>query len=412
MDLDVLALMRERQNYERYARFIKPSALGEEAYNIFSAMGEWFKQHEEAELQWSKFNAWFCLVRHSKMDKHKLQVHKDLMEKLEASDGFGDDVQPLLLGLARRDFASRIGDTALRIADGDYKLEFGAIETLLAEYKAWVGKIDGLDQHIGEFSLEQLQSVSAPGVSWRLEALNDALGDLRRGDLVVFGKRPDTGGTTFVASEATFIAEQLDNDQVVLWVNNEEAGSKVRYRIVQSALGWQSERIDRDPAAALKAYTDLMGGNKDKIIVFDKADASTKDVEELCERYNVGLIIFDQLWKMHGFLDNGETERQTKLYNWAREISKKHAAVIAVHQAGADAEDVKWIPMGSLYLGKTGPQGEADAILMMGRKIELGNRRFLYIPKNKFHHGRKRELRNGRFELEILSDIARFKEFR
>lgn len=414
MDLDVLALMRERQDYERYSRFVKPSALGEEAYNIFAAMGDWWKNNPAAQrIEWPAFNAWFSLVRHAKMDKHKLQVHKDLMTKLETlEDGVADGSLPLLHGLAKRDFASRIGETALRIADGDYKLEFDSIEKLLQEYKDWIGKLDGIDQHIGEFSIDQLAAVAAPGFQWRLNALNDALGDLRKGDLVVFGKRPDSGGTTFVASEATFIAEQMDNDQVVLWINNEEAGAKVRYRVLQAALGWKAERIDANPRAAMEAYTDLMGGNKDKIVVFDKPDASTRDVEELCKRYNVGMIVFDQLWKVHGFSDAaGETDRQTKLYNWAREMSKKYAPVFVVHQAGAEADDMKWIPMSHLYLGKTGPQGEADAILMMGRKIELGDRRFLYIPKNKFHHGRKRELRNGRFELEIQSDIARFKEF-
>ena len=137
---------------------------------------------------------------------------------------------------------------------------------------------------------------------------------------------------------------------------------------------------------------------------------SVYDVETLVEKYDVGLLIFDQLWKVHGFeKDAGnEVTRQTMIFNWAREMAKKIAPVITVHQADGSAEGQKWIDMGQLYGSKTGVQGEADAIITIGRLPEEGDKRYLYIPKNKLD-GNNQALRNGRFEIEILPEIGRFK---
>ena len=95
--------------------------------------------------------------------------------------------------------------------------------------------------------------------------------------------------------------------------------------------------------------------------------------------------------------------------NWGREIAKAYAPVITVHQADGTAEGVQWIDMSQLYMSKTGIQGEADAIITIGRQPDKGNARFMYIPKNKMT-GNVPSLRNGKFEIEIVPDLARFKE--
>jgi hypothetical protein len=149
----------------------------------------------------------------------------------------------------------------------------------------------------------------------------------------------------------------------------------------------------------------------DKVIIFDKADASVRDVETLLEENDIGLIVFDQLWKMKGFESEGEgVARQTALFNWGRELCKKHAPVIAVHQADGTAEGVRWINMAHLYGSKTAVQGEADVIITIGRDPATGDTRYLYVAKNKLG-GSNRAMRNGKYELQILPEIGRFKEF-
>lgn len=412
MDLDVLTSLRHREAYEKYGRFVKPSSLSEIAYSIFTGMGEWLQHNQAATVvNWQAFGAWYALVRHAKMPKEKLQAHKHYISALEAHEPDTEAIQPLMEGLAKRDYAAKIGDVALRIADGDYSSDMGAIEKLIHEYKQHTGKLENNENFFGKFDLDALESVSMAGLDWRLRCLNEALGPIRQGDLLVLGKRPDSGGTTFLASEATYMAEQIrGTGQSFLWVNNEEQGNKVRRRVVQAALGWTTVQM-QDVTGALAEYDRRVG--RDTIRVYDRARIHVRDIEAVCEEMNPSLIIFDQLHKLHGFDQEGgnEAARQTLLFNWARELAKEYAPVVAVHQAGGEAENVKWINMSMLYGAKTGPQGEADAIITMGRTHSSGNTRYLYVPKNKLLTPGDPTMRNGKFEVELLPDRARFQDY-
>jgi replicative DNA helicase len=64
------------------------------------------------------------------------------------------------------------------------------------------------------------------------------LGSLRKGDFGFVFARPETGKTTFLASEISFMAEQLsDDDGPSLWINNEEQSEKPMLRCIQATLG-------------------------------------------------------------------------------------------------------------------------------------------------------------------------------
>ncbi len=411
MDLDILAAMRLRDNHDKYSRFVKQSSLSEESWSIFTAMGDWFTNNpDKDEIDWQSFSAWLMLVRYAKMDKQKALALKAIVNILaERGDGEDEYLTPLIEGLAKRDVASRIGEVALRIADGDYSLNFDTIDNMIIDHNRLIGRLTAGDE-TAQFSLEDLQSVTGDGLQWRLKCLQEACGPVRKSDFIVFGKRPDTGGTTFMSSEVSYMAEQLDDDLDVFWFNNEEGGNKVRRRIVQAATGWSSEHMERDLKGALNEYAARMG-RMDKIRVIDQSKIHVKDVERVLRKGNPGLIIFDQLWKVKGFDQEGQVQGMTSLFGWGRELCKEYAPVMAVHQAGAEADNIKWIEQGMLYFGKTGPQGEADAIITMGRLTDRGNMRYLYVPKNKLQTPGNPAMRNGKYEIEIDPNHARFKEF-
>lgn len=413
IEVDLLLVLRNKSEYDKYARFIKPSSLGEEAHNIFKAMGEWWKYNASAlYIDWKTFASWFCLVRYAKMDKAKLDVYRAIFDRLETTAAPDPTaVKALMEGLATRDYAARIADKALRISDGDFTEDFGEIADLVDQRNTAIGKLETIDKHILLPTLSGLIESSAPGLKWRLGCLNDSCGDIRKGDFIVVGKRPDSGGTTLLASELTFMAPQLAPDEHILWCNNEEEGNKVFKRIVQSASAIPTAMLESNLPDALDKYAKVVGGH-DKIIMLNKADLHVRDVEAVLKKYKVGLIVFDQLWKVHGFdaEAGNEVTRQTMLFNWAREVAKSYGPVIAVHQADGSAEGIKWIDMSKLYGSKTGVQGEADAIIMIGRLPDTGNTRYLFVPKNKLKGGDP-ALRNIRAEILIEPDVARFREY-
>lgn len=409
MDQKLLAVLQHRAGHERFAHFVKPQALTADAWSILTALTEWWSQQHDnvTELDIPAFVAWYSLVRHARMDKDKLAVHRALIEQMGSIDVPEEEMSPLLQGLIRRDYASRIADVALRIADGDYSLSMDRIEEALEEYKR-DAKIDGkMEQKMGAFTLDALESVAGPGLNWRLPQLMETAGPVRLGDLIGFVKRPDAGGTTFLASEVTYMAQQMDGDDIALWFNNEEAGNKVRRRVVQSALGWTRQEMTEDMPGAMREYAERMG-NPDRIIVYDDGKLTAKDAERAIKELKPKLIIFDQLWKVKGFPSAEGFEQMTFAFNWAREIAKEHAPVIFVHQMGVEGENKRYVGYEGLYGTKTGGPGEADLIISMGRLNDGSNTRYFWAPKNKMLTPGDESARNKRWEAQIDTQRARF----
>ena len=79
---------------------------------------------------------------------------------------------------------------------------------------------------------------------WRLKCLNQSLGSLRKGDFGFVFARPETGKTTFLASEVTRMVQQAKRP--VLWINNEEQSNKVMLRCYQATLGLSNTELYRD----------------------------------------------------------------------------------------------------------------------------------------------------------------------
>ena len=62
--------------------------------------------------------------------------------------------------------------------------------------------------------------------------------------------------------------------------------------------------------------------------------------------------------------------------------------------------------MNMLYGSQTGIQGEADLIIMLGRK-DHGYTRYISLPKNKLLTPGDKRMRNGRWTVTLKGDIAR-----
>jgi replicative DNA helicase len=204
-----------------------------------------------------------------------------------------------------------------------------------------------------------------------------------------------------------------------VWVNNEEESSVVFFRIVQAALGRESKDIIADSAEAMKTYTELMNGDKDKIRV-TKDTNNIRDLETLFKEINPGLIVFDQLDKVEGFKsDDREDIRLGKIYKWARELARTYGPVIAASQLSAAAEELKdppFIGLDALRGSKTDKPGEADAVITIGKYKEPKSEeeqliRTINVPKNKLPGGGTKQMesdRHGQYLVSIDPIRARY----
>jgi len=258
--------------------------------------------------------------------------------------------------------------------------------------------------------LEQLLSnhVYDQGLRWRLDCLNKSLGSLRKGDFGFIFARPETGKTTFLASEIT---KMLEGGSVnpIIWLNNEEDGWKVMLRVYCAYFGVSSDVILSNVKRYRDRFRDEVGRN---FRLFDSALISRGDVERIVAQLNPSLVVYDQIDKIKGFQNDREDLRLGSIYQWARELAKGSHAAIGVCQADGTAEGVRRLTMEHVANAKTAKQAEADFILGIGKSNDPAQQsaRYLTVIKNKLLGDKDSmpDLRHGHFETLIESEIARY----
>lgn len=330
-----------------------------------------------------------------------------LVQAVSRSDTTGQTVERFLGALRERAQSTEIAFLALDVADG--KKDVQELRKLTKAFSSELSEKTCISDT--EFITDDLEALydeafASGGLKWRLSSLNKSLGPLRKGDFGFIFARPESGKTTFVADQATFMAEQCQGP--VLWINNEEQGEKVKLRLFEATLGANLEQIAGNKERASAAYLERTGG---RIKLKDDATISKSRVEEICRSLKPELIIIDQLDKIRGFDADRDDLKLGSIYQWARELAKEFAPVIGVCQANGTAEGIKFLNMGHVANALTSKQAEADFILGIGVDYADPSRiRGFSICKNKLLGGPESipALRHAKFEVLLNAEICRY----
>lgn len=345
------------------------------------------------------------------------EFYQGVFDQLDKADSSASTVQTLIDSINRGNLLRELSTLTYETAEGKGKIEdvLKKIEELQTLSKA-VDSGESLDgiQFVSD-DIEDIitRRLATPGLRWRLNTLNKMFGSLRRSNFGFIFARPETGKTTFLASEVTFMAEQLDPETQgpILWLNNEQDGEEVMTTIYRAALGIDNTTLYRDLKGWKKRFHDVTKG---RIKLYDSGSIHKKTVEKLCRTLKPSLIICDQIDKIQGFDSDREDLRLGTIYQWARELAKEYAPFIAVCQADGTGEGQRWLTMAHVANAKTAKQAEADWILGIGKVHDTGfeNIRYLHASKNKLTGDEDSDpsMRHGREEVLIQPEIARYKD--
>jgi KaiC/GvpD/RAD55 family RecA-like ATPase len=378
-----------------------------ELHYLYLAVAELHKAYPETDHDLAALQTFF-FVQYPDCDR---ELYTSLFETLAETQLDPEVGVGILKQIKRRQQALKLSEEAVKFATGysDVDAVIKMAKFLEEEYVDDLDEIETVSDDL-EFLLSE--TVQKTGLRWRLNCLNKSLGSLRKGNFGFIFARPETGKTTFLASECSHMLTQLGDDAgPVIWFNNEQVGNEVMLRVYQGFFG---ERLETLMANPKKFNKDFKERGRGKFKLVDDANMDKARVEKICKQLKPSLVIFDQIDKVKGFAADREDLRLGAIYVWARELAKQYCPVIGVCQADGSAENQKWLTMENVSNAKTSKQAEADWILGIGKIHAEGTEhtRYLNISKNKLlgDTDTNPELRHGRFETYIEQNIARYRD--
>ena len=398
--------------YNKYYKYINLNYIKvnySNHYKLFISIDSYYNNYKDRnsitrqELE-TEYNSNYYLQEQERKELHELinRIGEQELTNIE-------QLKDLLTEHKRRALAGDVARIALDVEDGNANMD--TLMTKISELD--IAEPDSDDVDFVNMDLEYLfeQQAQNPGLRWRLDWLNKSLGSLRKGNFGFVFARPETGKTTFLASEITHMIKQTDGD--ILWFNNEEDGKAVAFRIYQAYFGQTLQQLRDTKESNNGIYKDEVGN---RIKLLDTVDSSNyKRIEEIIKASNPALIIFDQIDKIKGFKADRNDLELKQIYQWAREIAKEHAPVIAISQASGEAEGKLWLTMDMVDSSKTAKQGEADWILGIGKEQDNTSRmRYFNITKNKLvgDDDTLPDMRHGQGQILIKPEIARYEDIR
>lgn len=398
---------QSKVEYDKYKEILDTLFLPQQGKLLLEAIGLFYTTYGTDSINWEDFRTWFHVIYPAKMSATDHHIYDTILDSVVANQGSSDLVEKL----HRLNLVREIQAICTGIENDDPNLSLDSIPAAIEKYTSSHAGLQGTPSHLVQMNVSDLISlvIQGHGIEWRVELLNQSVGQVHDSDFILIVKRPETGGTTFLTSEFTHMLHQLPPGKDAIIFNNEEGGNKVGLRVIQSALNLTSPEIALDPLGASSAYDQYLGGRN--IYVYDKPGMSYRDINQVLKQLpSCWLIGINVLDKIVGFSKMEDTARYRKLAEWARNLAKEHGTVMAVAQADVSAEGKQYLDQSQVYGSKTGVQGEADVMIMIGCDPNVDKWRYFSVAKNKKPStGRMQpHLRHGRFPVEFDGERGRF----
>lgn len=390
-DIHLLKIFCKRDLYKQYISFIQTQFLDYHIKIILQDFEEYYSLFHRDIEDVSEFYTWFIQIRHPNLPEATQIIYKTMLDNLAQIETKLTD--EILKEYQKKNLVKELTSHFELGVDPEF------VQSKLNNYISSVASLSQVvdDEDLVKYELEDLLTGvdKNNGLRWRLDILNNSIGAIKKGYLLIVAAYVDIGKTSFAVSEATYMAQQL-TEGCVLWLNNEEEDFRVLRKIWKSTLNCTDSALSSRPEEAKARFIEKMHGDKDRIKLVNIRKKTIKGIRTLFEKYNPKLVVIDQADKIlnpsnKAFTDHGQLKN---IYSEIRSLANTFCPVIAISQADSttmwkpkDSEEYKYTLYPShrqLDGSKVGKPGEADAIIMIGRRAENNTTRGIHVSKNKF----------------------------
>ncbi len=310
----------------------------------------------------------------------KLNLVKQIVTSIQELPDISPEVAlEIIEKLSEKEAARQIADKALSIM----QREDGA--GTLKELQDFVSGIsikevgDLEDKPYTTDVLDLIQDKQSKGVfSFEngLEFLQEGIGKLSRGHLVIIFASTNAGKSSFVAqASGGFLSKGFK----VLYFGNEEPA----YHIAMNQIRAIEKRSDVDIIS--NPTTTIWDNLKSNFILIPAHGKTLPELVKYVDKYKPDVIIFDQLDNVQGANARDKLhETLERTYQQVRSLaSTANALVIAVSQASDDATGKVVLRSQMLANSKVGKAGAADLIIGIGMRSVEDATRGITLCKNK-----------------------------
>ena len=416
-DHTLLQIMKERRRFYQLRTMLNEKSISPHTSAVLGAYDTFFKANEDCDTLpfGDGFESWFFLTKGAKLNDDGKVIWEALF-KQAAKEPNEYSKGTIIKQILQADLAvktTEVMDRYHQNEDIDPAYELGQL------YNAYTMKVEGSNKLAQYVELDEdlfAEDQNNEGLIPRWPCLQMFMRPWRGGDFIIFAARPDSGKTSAIADNITYMAPQVaasnaarfieweaDTDpdkgpapkpKCILWLNNEGPGKRILKRVVQAAFGLpMSEIIVKQKAGTVwEEYEVIVGGDRHIIKVKDIHLWTASQVEELIKLANPALVVYDMIDNVsfnHGAGNGGTRTDQLleAMYAWGRNMAVIYDHIgLATSQTSADAAEKSFPLMHMLKDSKTGKQGACDAIIIMGNKEEDPNQeatRWIGTPKNK-----------------------------
>jgi len=391
IDVVILQVMRDRDTFDKMYSSMPVYALEEKTSLILQDYAEYFKQFEgHTSIDRDTFRTLFFSFLHPSIKDELKVYYSALLDKALLGEVDDDTRRGLTARILELEFATKVANITKKYDAGEdidiARAVQEATETLQAQLDRKT-RIPWVQDSIQDLlKLEE----ATHGLKWRLDSINRSMRPLRSGDFGIIAARPDAGKTSFLTSELTHMAAQLPEDKHIVWLNNESLGQRIVTRLYQSALDASISELKKlSTAGKITSMYAQSVGALDRIRVLDVHDCWNYEVSDILAEMNPGLVVFDMIDNVRfgGLTAGARTDQALEaMYQWARVLGVRlECPILATSQISAEGDGMCYPAMHMLKDSKTGKQGAADFIMMLGRSDDpmLESSRFISLPKNK-----------------------------
>jgi replicative DNA helicase len=401
IDLDILRFLSDREQWEGYKDYITKGLCTKESWTLVGDIGRYYADNPQVQAITEDFKLWMRITAHPGWKPEEHQVYGQIIDN--ALTRPQPERAVFVDQLSRHRFVANVGRQYDKLRDNDITAEDFSNEVEHLSTGLTVSSTDSVDIYDIESIADHHRT--STGMYWRCEDVNQSVGPIRTGDFTVIAKRPEVGGTSFLASEMSFMLEQMPDKSNAIIFSNEEEPTKIYTRMMSSALGEDFRTMMGAPAVYKQRYEQWLG-DKSWELKHDGQMTLSSIKRKLREKH-YGLIGINVLLKVGGTSAKEDHDKFQALGEEMRRIAAEHGPVLAIVQADPSAEGMRYIPQDRIYKSKTALQGEADVLIMIGASDDArADARFIHVAKNKLPPADCCDLMHKHIKSEVQFDIG------